>query len=55
MYNHYFYTFNNYYNRQIKRYNTKAEYDAVAINVGSKTANFEFSDGVNTTAGMTAL
>lgn len=55
MYNHYFYTFNNYYNRQIKRYNTKAEYDAVAIKVGDKTANFEFSDGVNTTAGMTAL
>ena len=55
MYNHYFYTFNNYYNRQTKRYNTKAEYDAMAIGIGNKTANFEFNDGVNTTTGMTAL
>lgn len=48
MYNLYFYKFNNYFNRTIKRYETKEEYDQYGISMGSKTANFMFADGVNT-------
>ena len=44
----YFYKFNNYYNRIIKRYDTIAEYTANATLLGSQAnCNFVHGDGVN--------
>lgn len=44
----YFYKFNNYYNRIIKRYDTIAEYTANATLLGSQSnCNFVHGDGVN--------
>ena len=44
----YFYKFNNYYNRIIKRYDTIAEYTANATLLGKQeNCNFVHGDGVN--------
>lgn len=49
MYNLYFLTFNNYYNRINKRYDTLAEYTAMGQLRGDiAQANLAFNDGVNT-------